>query len=74
MKRAPMIALWCVATLLVSAGTSWWWHQFSPGHDKESELALHLWMHEHLEITHEQDAILEPYEQAYEKERQQHRA
>ena len=74
MKRGPMIALWCAATLLVSAGTSWWWHRLSPAHDKESELALHLWMHEHLEITPEQDVVLDPFEQAYEKERQQHRA
>ena len=75
---------WLLLSLLCSAilagGTSWlvtdWTlHRHGESHAKEhAEPDFHAWMHEHLDITPEQHAKLEPIEAEFEQQRVRLRA
>lgn len=71
------IILWLIATIAAAALTAWAVTSRVPRPDGNSAasktasagLSLHEWMHQHLEITNSQHAILDPLETAYEQER-----
>jgi hypothetical protein len=72
--------LWIVATAVVSGGVSWWLVRgglAKHGHSvaaREPEAAFHEWMHRHLKLSKEQHQVLEPFEAAFEQDRQTLRA
>ena len=50
--------------------TDWALHRHGEGHAQDhDETDFHTWMHEHLDITPEQHAILEPIEAEFEQQR-----
>ncbi len=73
------IILWLIATVAVAALTALAVnHRVSPqkpgsaaSMPASAGLSLHEWMHQHLEISPAQHALLDPLETAYEKERLQ---
>ncbi len=72
-------ARWMIAALLSSAVlsgltawfvTDWTLHRHGEGHAHDHvETDFHAWMHEHLDITPEQHAKLEPIEEEFEGQR-----
>ncbi len=79
-RRGLLVLIWLSGTLALSALTSWWvlkrqqHHHHHDHHGTESEAAFHAWMHHHLDLTAEQEALLAPHEEAYEAERRRLRA
>ena len=83
MSPRSNIYLWLVATILVAALTAWAVTQrlSSPSEKSagdasiqaSSELSLHEWMHQHLEISTAQHGLLDPLESIFESERVQFR-
>ena len=81
MSPRSKIYLWLGATILVAALTAWAVTQRLPSVPAKSaadasilassELSLHEWMHQHLEICTAQHALLDPLESAFEYERVQ---
>ena len=81
MSPRSNIYLWLVATILVAALTAWAVTQrlSSPSEKSagdasiqaSSELSLHEWMHQHLEISTAQHGLLDPLESIFESERVQ---
>jgi Spy/CpxP family protein refolding chaperone len=73
------IILWLVATVAVAALTALAVNRRLPPPKPDSAassgdpagLSLHEWMHQHLEVTPAQHAVLDPLERAYETERLQ---
>ena len=73
--RARWLLLSVVCSMLLAGGTAWWatdlfLHRHGESHAQE-HLApdFHAWMHEHLDITPEQHAALEPVEAEFEASR-----
>ncbi len=70
---------WMVVSVIFSAVfaggtalfvTDWALHRHGEGHAHDHvETDFHAWMHEHLDITPEQHAILEPIESEFEQQR-----
>jgi Spy/CpxP family protein refolding chaperone len=75
MNPRSNIYLWLIATILVAALTAWAVTQRLPSPPESiqvpSGLSLHEWMHQHLEISSTQHAILDPLESAFESQRVQ---
>ena len=76
MNPRSNIYLWLIATILVAALTAWAVTQRLPSPPEASiqapsGLSLHEWMHQHLEISSAQHAILDPLESAFESQRVQ---
>lgn len=81
MSPRSNIYLWLGATILVAALTAWAVTQRLPSLPAKSAadasildprgLSLHEWMHQHLEISTAQHALLDPLESAFESERVQ---
>ncbi len=81
MSPRSNIYLWLAATILVAALTAWAVTQRFPSRPAKSaadasilapsELSLHEWMHQHLEISTLQHSFLDPLESAFESERVQ---
>ena len=76
MSPRSNIYLWLIATILVAALTAWAVTQRLPSPPEASiqapsGLSLHEWMHQHLEISSTQHAILDPLESAFESQRVQ---
>ena len=81
MSPRSNIYLWLVATILVAALTAWAVTQRFPSPSEKSagdasiqtssELSLHEWMHQHLEISTAQHGLLDPLESIFESERVQ---
>ncbi len=74
-KRWVLAALWLIATLALSALTSWWMlrrvpHEHAHAHPGgAAEDAFHQWMHQNLELSAAQEAAMRPQEESFEKER-----
>jgi Spy/CpxP family protein refolding chaperone len=64
-------------SVLLAGGTAWWvtdWvlHRHGESHAQDhQEPDFHAWMHQHLDITPEQHAMLEPVEAEFETQRLQ---
>jgi Spy/CpxP family protein refolding chaperone len=76
MSPRSNIYLWLIATILVAALTAWAVTQRLPSPPEASiqvpsGLSLHEWMHQHLEISSTQHAILDPLESVFESQRVQ---
>lgn len=81
MSPRSNIYLWLIATILVAALTAWAVTQRLPSPPEKSVgdasiqapsgLSLHEWMHQHLEISSAQHAILDPLESVFESQRVQ---
>lgn len=68
--------LWCLGTVALAAMVSFFVTKetmkgVSQPHDEgHTEASFHDWLHENLEITSEQEALLHPHEVAFEKDRE----
>jgi len=75
MTRAKWLFVSVLCSVVMAGATSWLvtdWvlHQHGESHAQDaSEPDFHAWMHEHLDITPEQHAIMEPLEAEFEAQR-----
>lgn len=75
-SRLKWMAVSVVFSALFAGGTAlfvtdWALHRHGEGHAHDHvETDFHAWMHEHLDITPEQHAVLEPIEAEFEQQRQ----
>jgi Spy/CpxP family protein refolding chaperone len=74
-SRLKWMAVSVIFSALFAGGTAlfvtdWALHRHGEGHAHDHvETDFHAWMHEHLDITPEQHAILEPIEAEFEQQR-----
>jgi Spy/CpxP family protein refolding chaperone len=78
--RVKWLLIAVLSSVIMAGGTAWWvtdWvlHRHGEAHAGDHlEPDFHAWMHEHLDITPEQHAILEPLEAEFEVKRMKLRA
>jgi Spy/CpxP family protein refolding chaperone len=75
MKPPLATAAWAFATVLLAGLTAFLVTRSTGKHEASaavpgSEADFHQWMHDHLEITPDQHEALEPFEHAFETERE----
>jgi len=73
MNRSRLL-LWSLSTVIAAAVIAWLTVKLTAPQNGHSETSFHDWLHQNLDITAEQEALLLPHELEFEEQRKQQRA